>query len=135
MSANSPSHTRIAPLYSLLTLMIGSVALAITLTMLRGRPLPFFDTPRIAFAGVLIVGVLMCAAFKADEVRQPGYWLNPFVMTNSALGLLAVTVAVLYLVFGAAPGVTNGSDALLVVVSLIGLKWALTALHRVARGS
>ena len=85
---------------------------------------------RITLALVGLVGMAMCSA-GIGRVAVAGRWADPLSIIGYVLGVAALVIIGAGLVGQSLPAITTTRHALFVVLGIIVVKVALTALHRI----
>jgi hypothetical protein len=83
---------------------------------------------RITLALVGLVGMAMCSA-GIGRVAAAGRWTDPLSIVGYVLGVAALVVIAAGLLGRSLPAITTSRQALFVVLGIIVVKVALTALH------
>jgi choline-glycine betaine transporter len=77
-----------------------------------------------------MVGMAMCSA-GIGRVAAAGHWADPLSIIGYILGVAALVVIGAALLGRSLPSITSTRHAIFVVLGIIVVKVALTALHRI----
>ncbi len=112
---------------AILGAVVGGFAIWLFISVFKGGSFPFVTNDRSAFIALAIVGTTMCALvypIRASLFKK-FKWLSPFTLSAIFLGTLIVLFVILYLTNILNSIITNDKIAVIILGSIILLKWIL----------
>ncbi len=109
---------------TLLSSLLGLVALLLAAPVLAGWQVPWIGGERGAFIALWAIGFGMCVGGMGRVVARLG-WTHPVTLIGIALGILVLLLAVGVLAGWGVPLLPNLRGAFTAAVAVIAIKWVL----------
>ena len=112
---------------AILGAIVGSIAIWLFISVLLGGNFPFVTNDRSAFIALAILGTTMCALVYPirASMSKKFRWLSPFTLSAIFLGTVIVLFITLYLTNVLNAIITNDRVAMIILGSIVLLKWIL----------
>jgi hypothetical protein len=119
-----------------LSIVLALIAAVFVFSVLTNRNVPLGSTTRGALATLAVFGFIMCiTGGLAGKVDMAGFsWLSPFVILGIVLGMSAIYVAFAGLTGRSLPFVSGERGALVLLASIIAVKWIMSRVHTLLLG-
>lgn len=112
---------------AILGAVVGGFAIWLFISVFKGGNFPFVTNDRSAFIALAIIGTTMCALvypIRASLFKK-FKWLNPFTLSAIFLGTFIVLFVILYLTNLLNSIISSDKIAMIILGSIILLKWIL----------
>ncbi len=115
---------------AILGAVIGGFVIWLFITVFQSGNFPFVTDDRSAFIALAILGTTMCALVYPirASIYKKFRWLSPFTIIAILLGTVIVVFVVLYLTNVLSSIIQNDQIAMIILGSIILLKWVLATI-------
>ncbi len=110
--------------------LLGLVAVALTVMVLTGRKVPVLTTDRTELIGLVVIGMTICALAGIGPMSATRAWMHPLSIIGYLLGAVIIIIGIAAVFGKQIPLLTSYHQAFIVVVGISVLKIILTTIHR-----
>ncbi len=110
--------------------LLGIVAVALTVLVLTGRKVPVLTTDRTALIGLVVISMAICALAGIGPMSAARAWMHPLSIVGYLLGAVIIVIGIAAVIGKQIPLLTGYHQAFIVVVGISVLKIILTTIHR-----
>ncbi|WP_455142835.1 hypothetical protein [Candidatus Hodarchaeum mangrovi] len=120
-------------LTELALIILGLIVLGIMYLILNKQEVPFLSSTNQTFIVLFIIGFMMCILAIGTRLNWTGNnWIHPFILLGIIIGALIIILSALIFLNISLPFNINEYQSLLILGSLIILKWLISIGHLVS---